>query len=355
MNDDACLEKVLAYPDMLSRLSAARKLRTERTKFDDVPLPGLSDWLPSLVIPGDGDAGGLLLKTFNDGYALGEVVVAMSFHLSTQVHKEVLEFVLDQVSTQSFDVSKIWIPGFITASVDWMKKRPRHVNRAHLEAVCDRFVEQDGFCNTHFNGVMDEHGRIGKMDLNPVDLVRFMSVLDDACPGSLARQIQQMGLSLSTVTTEMLQWFWIEWIEWGLGEELETEPGIAEFSTAILYTYACKSLGPPPPQHPDDLAWPVAIEEHMTDFWEFLADPVRPEGSFCWDPSQREAMKLVECLPRLEMSVDSETKPYTTVIRKRSRADPEHHTAWAKRKEDVREDALARFGEMYLRNMTGAF
>jgi hypothetical protein len=92
----------------------------------------------------------------------------------------------------------------------------------------------------------------------------------------------------------------------------------------------------------------------MPEFWAFLADPAQQEARFEWNSMQREAMRLVRQVPGLEMSLDASTKPPTTVLRKRSRADPEEHAAWARRKEEVRGE-FGRFDKEFLKRVTGEF
>jgi hypothetical protein len=75
---------VLGYPNMRLRLRAVKKLLG--TKPSDLPLPELSDWLPSVIKLGDGDAEDSLLESFEDGYALGEVAASMGFHRSIDVY-----------------------------------------------------------------------------------------------------------------------------------------------------------------------------------------------------------------------------------------------------------------------------
>ncbi|KAK4129708.1 hypothetical protein N657DRAFT_630536 [Parathielavia appendiculata] len=79
----------------------------------------------------------------------------------------------------------------------------------------------------------------------------------------------------------------------------------------------------------------------------FFVDPLRREGRFQWNSMQGEAVSLVKHLPSLDASLDTSTKPPTTDLRKHSQADPKQHTAWAKRKEEVRADFRA-FDQTFL-------
>jgi hypothetical protein len=119
-----------------------------------------------------------------------------------------------------------------------MKKIPQHIHRDLLAAVCDRFADQDRFCDTSFNCAEDESGNlINDMNLTPKQLVRLMVALDEACPGSLAREIEQMHISVSRIdSTATLRHFWLPWIQLLANKAgLLRTSGLAEFATAVLY------------------------------------------------------------------------------------------------------------------------
>lgn len=249
---------------------------------------------------------------------------------------------------------QLWIPGFITGSVKGMKHTPQHINTNHLADLCRVFAEEDRFCAA-ISCWEDEHG-ITTSTITPGQLNQFLTALNKTFPGAHTLCLKQMQLAVSAIRgTAELQHFWLPWIH-SLSKTprpLETA-NLNNFITALLYSYAVRHLGPPPPPQPDDLAWPVTLHEHMSEFWAFLADSTQQEARFGWNSLQREAIWTVREIPGLETSLDPSTKPPTTVLRKRSRADPEQHAAWGKRKEEVRGE-FGKFDQEFLRRVTGEF
>jgi hypothetical protein len=261
----------------------------------------------------------------------------------------------------------LWIPGFITGTVTWMRKRPEVIEplaRRHLAVICRLYVNQGHCLNTTLNyreGPRDKSPHTSAPNITPHQLGHFMLAMNVLRPRSLTRHITNIHAALWCVQgPKKLRHFWIPWVHFlarSAAQELLRTPGVSALATAVLFLFACKHLGPPPPAVPDDLGWPVTIRDRMPEFWQFLADPERREARFRWNSMQRQAMRLSKLLPKLETSLDTSTKPPTTVLRKRSRADPEHHTAWAKRKEEVREEfEIFEFcNREFLKSLTGEF
>lgn len=231
--------------------------------------------------------------------------------------------------------SNFWWLGFLTSSLDWMREYPATVNEEQIAALSRELLSEGRLCsNIQHDCPEDQDRAVFEPTLTPDQLTQAMLALQNTFPETLASAVNEMCLLVWSIGGSAdLEHFWVPFVHGITGEnQLHQTPGFTEFLTGLLYTYATKYLGPQPPSEPDDLGWPVEIGSEMQDFWTLLADDTRQEASFQWTSEDRARMLIAPDLPRLEVSMDESTKPATVLLRKISRADPEHHASWAERK-----------------------
>ena len=117
---------------------------------------------------------------------------------------------------------------------------------------------------------------------------------------------------------------------------------------SLIGECALKWVGRQPPLEPDDLRRELRVHEverlradpGLARACDFLLSETHKTAKFQWNAIQRQQAKHIWRRKRVTLSLDESTTPPTLTVEKRSRCDQQHHEAWWKKMEELKNELL---------------